>query len=111
MMRWRWLAIPSVLALLPATAVAQQDRIRGTIDRSELVVLKGNISPRARPEFDQGPLDPTQRLTLITLMLKPSATQQAALDRLLTEQQDPFSPNYHKWLTPEGYAEIGRAHV
>ena len=30
--------------------------------------------------------------------------QQAALDKLLEEQQEPDSPNYHKWLTPEQYA-------
>jgi len=31
--------------------------------------------------------------------------QQAALEQLLKEQQDPASPNYHNWLTPETYAD------
>ena len=30
---------------------------------------------------------------------------QAALDQLLREQQTLSSPNYHKWLTPEQYAD------
>jgi subtilase family serine protease len=39
------------------------------------------------------------------LVLKPSASQQADLDQLLEQQQDPSSPNYHQWLTPEEYAD------
>jgi len=37
-------------------------------------------------------------------MLKPSEAQQAALDQLLLEQQDPHSKNYHKWLSQDQYA-------
>jgi subtilase family serine protease len=38
-------------------------------------------------------------------MTAPSATQQEALSRLLAQQQDPASPNYHRWLTPAEYAD------
>jgi uncharacterized protein (TIGR03437 family) len=38
------------------------------------------------------------------ILLKPTAAQQADLQQLLGQQQDPASPNYHKWLTPEQYA-------
>ncbi len=38
-------------------------------------------------------------------MLKPSNSQQAELEQLLVDQQDPFSANYHQWLTPEQYAD------
>jgi uncharacterized protein (TIGR03437 family) len=38
-------------------------------------------------------------------MLKPSAAQQADLSQLLQAQQDPTSPSYHQWLTPEQYAD------
>jgi uncharacterized repeat protein (TIGR01451 family) len=41
----------------------------------------------------------------MTLMLKASTDQQAALEKLLRDQQDPNSPNYHKWLTPEEYGD------
>jgi len=44
-------------------------------------------------------------IDLITLALKPTPQQQANLEQLLTEQQDRSSPNYHRWLTPEQYAE------
>ena len=38
-------------------------------------------------------------------MFKATPAQQAALEQLLAEQQDPASPNYHNWLTPEQYAD------
>ena len=41
----------------------------------------------------------------MTLFFQPTAEQQAALDKLLVEQQDPTSPNYHKWLTPEEFGD------
>src|SRR5271165_5332188 len=39
-------------------------------------------------------------LSSVTVVLKPSASQQTALDELLREQQNPASAQYHKWLTP-----------
>ena len=59
----------------------------------------------ARPEFDQGAVDPSFHAQGMTLLLKQSAAQQTALQQLLAEQQDPGSPNYHKWLTPQQYAD------
>jgi len=41
----------------------------------------------------------------VSLVFKPSAAQQAALDKLLKEQQQRSSPNYHKWLTPAQFAD------
>src|SRR5258707_15381013 len=38
-------------------------------------------------------------------MLAQSENQQADLDQLLAEQQNPYSPNYHRWLEPEEYAQ------
>ena len=39
----------------------------------------------------------------VTILFQPSSEQQAALDRLLTDQQNPSSPQFHKWLTPEEF--------
>ena len=38
-------------------------------------------------------------------MVKPSAIQQAALEKLLDEQQDHTSPHYRGWLTPEQFGD------
>ena len=41
----------------------------------------------------------------IQMILKPSPEQQAALEQLLQDQQDPASLDFHKWLTPEQFAD------
>jgi len=91
--------------LVASVLPAQQDRITATIDARRSIVVRGSIPPRAQAKYDQGAVEPDFRLGNITLMLRPSAEQQAALEQLLAEQQDPASPNYHNWLTPEAYAE------
>ena len=39
----------------------------------------------------------------MVLLVKPSATQQADLDHLLADQQNPSSTLFHRWLTPEAF--------
>lgn len=85
--------------------MAQPSRITSPIDNSRRVTLTGHIHPLARPAFDRGAVDSSLALPSITLTLKPSASQQAALAQLLAAQQDPSSPEYHHWLTPEEYAD------
>jgi uncharacterized protein (TIGR03437 family) len=55
------------------------------------------------PATDRGAVDPAMQLDHMMLMIKPSATQQAELDHLLADQQNPSSANYHKWLSPEEF--------
>ena len=93
------------LFLAAWAAYAQQDRIAGPIDTTRTVVLKGNRSSRAMPQYDRGPVDPGQLINGINLVFTRTASQQAALDQLLAEQQDPTSPNYHNWLTPEQFSD------
>ena len=59
----------------------------------------------AKAENDLGPLDPSEALPAVTLVLQQTPGQQADLDRLLAAQQDPASPDYHRWLSPEQYAD------
>ena len=95
-----------LLVCLCASALkAQPARIPGPIDGRRLVVVRGSVPAQARPEADRGAVEDSFPLGNITLMLKPSPAQQAALDQLLAEQQDPSSPEYHRWLTPEAYAD------
>lgn len=91
--------------LLAVTLHAQPDRIRGAIDSGKIVVLAGHVPPRARPEFDKGAVPASFSMPDLTLDLKPSASQQIALEQLLANQQNPASADFRKWLTPEQYAE------
>ncbi len=41
----------------------------------------------------------------MSIVFKQSAAQRADFANLLQEQQNPNSPNYHAWLTPDQYAD------
>src|SRR5689334_15320505 len=94
-----------IVVLFASLGSAQPSRITNTIDGRRPVMVRSSVPRQAQSRFDQGAVEPNFRLGNITLMLKPSDSQRASLEQLLAEQQDPSSPNYHKWLTPEGYAE------
>jgi len=88
----------------PGTSqLAAKDRILRPVDSSQLSIVRGTAHPLARPEFDQGRISSEQPITgAVVFRLLPA--QQSDLDRLLRQQQDPSSPSYHNWLTPEQYA-------
>ncbi|MGC8490295.1 MAG: S53 family peptidase [Syntrophobacteraceae bacterium] len=69
------------------------------------VVLHGNVSPRAKAEFDVGPSSPSHVMNRMILLLKMDTRKQAQLDQLVSEQHDPSSANYHKWLTPAQFGQ------
>lgn len=75
------------------------------VDETRLTVLKGNTHRLARPEFDQGTAPATLPMQRMLLVLKRSPQQEAALRKLLDDQQDKASPNYHKWLTPAQFGQ------
>lgn len=85
-------------------ATAAQDRV-GEIDNNSFTAIHGNVRSEAQPQFDRGAVEGSFRLDNVTMTFKPSADQQAALDKLLSEQLDRSSPNYHRWLTPEQFAD------
>jgi uncharacterized protein (TIGR03437 family) len=94
-----------LFCLSAAVADAQPDRVRGVIDNSRTSILHGLVHANARADNDKGAVEDSFTLPAITLQLRPSAAQQTALEQLLAQQQDPGSPNYHNWLTPEQYAD------
>jgi len=84
---------------------ATADRISGALSGGQTVALQGYVNRHARPQFDRGPVEPGWRFGSIMLQTVPTPSQQKDLTRLLAEQQDRNSPNYHKWLTPEQWAD------
>ncbi len=102
------LAVLTLVCWSGGTSFAQSarvDRVAGRIAGSPAVWLEGNRRPMFRPENDQGPVADSLRLENITLSFKPTEEQQANLAALLEQQQDPSSPQYHRWLTPEQFAD------
>ncbi len=93
------------LSLTAFSQTKAPSRITRAIDERETVVLQGNVRAQVRAAVDQGRMDGGQRLQGVSMVFKRSAEQETALEKLLAEQQDSSSANYHKWLTPEQYAD------
>src|SRR5262249_9998760 len=72
-----------VLALASRALLAQGSRITRPADDAYRVTLSGSVHPKAQSRYDQGPVDPSLGMPFVTLTMKPSAIQQAALERLL----------------------------
>ncbi len=73
-----------------------QARITQAIDETQLVRLRGNVHPLARPEFDQGIVSDAAPMNRMLLLLQRSPEQQAALSKFMDEQLRSDSPNFHK---------------
>src|SRR5262252_8520455 len=93
-------ALTLLLSLSTAGLMAQRNRVAGGVDNYHRIAIQGHVHPLARAEYEQGRVDPSQRMRHVSIMLKPSDSQQADLKQLLAQQQDPSSTNYHHWLTP-----------
>jgi subtilase family serine protease len=109
MLRNKTWVLFAVLAIVTLGTQAQSNSSRAlitqTVDESKLTVLKGNTHPLARAEFDRGMAPNDMPMERMLLVLKRSPAQEAALEKLLAEQQDRTSPNFHKWLTPEQFGQ------
>jgi subtilase family serine protease len=109
----KWLAVATLLGSLGALNLAAQvnsaaPRITQAVRDSNLIVLRGNVHPLARPEYDRGLAPASLPMDRMMLLLKRSPQQEAALGVLLAQQEDRTSPNYHRWLTPAQFgAEFG----
>ncbi|MGA9070385.1 MAG: S53 family peptidase [Terracidiphilus sp.] len=95
----------SAVIFATATLSAQTPlRIVQGVDANQLRVLANHHPSWANPANDAGILPQDQLLDAMTMVLQRSPEQEAAFQKLLAEQLDPTSPNYHHWLTP---AEVG----
>ncbi|MFI5057983.1 MAG: protease pro-enzyme activation domain-containing protein [Candidatus Acidiferrales bacterium] len=103
------LLVGSLLSFSTGGASAQTQPVRARIteavDETNLVQLRGNVHPLARPEFDQGVVADSQPMNRMLLLLQRSPEQEAALRKLMDDQQNKASANFHAWLTPEQFGK------
>jgi uncharacterized protein (TIGR03437 family) len=101
-------AAPILVALLcslPGFAKAQQNRVIRPVNPGERFALTGHINPHATAANDRGRVAASLQLSYVTLTFTRSPSQDADLQKLLADQQNPQSASYHRWLTPEEYAD------
>lgn len=79
-------------------------RITSEISTAQVSPLKSSLRPWAQAQLDAGRMPTSTKLTGMTLVFNRTPAQQADLEALLAAQQDPSSPQYHQWLTPDQFA-------
>ena len=92
------LATTVLAAQRPATRIANE------VNVAQMSLLKGSQHPLAQAQFDAGRMPANSQLKGMSIVFNRSAKQQAELEALIAAQQDPASPLYHQWLTPDQFA-------
>src|SRR5579872_5526470 len=105
------LSVPALLALSVSTTWAQGSRARALVTQpireDVLHRLAGNTRSQANARNDAGAVAGDLRMEHLLLQLRRPAEREAALAQLVEDQQNPASPDYHRWLTAE---EFGAAY-
>ena len=94
----------SLVPILTVSANAQTAApalVTGPVNDGTRVTLHGNVHPLATARYDRGLAPDDLKLDRLVMVLKRNASQDAALERLIEDQQNKASANYHHWLTPE----------
>ncbi len=97
----------AVLPLLSTALWAQApaSQITAAIDNSERATVPGSHPPMAKQANDVGRVPAATKLYGINIVFSRSTAQEATLQALIAAQQNRSSPLYHKWLTPDEFAE------
>lgn len=92
-------------AALAVLHAAPPNRVLTAVDDARRVTLAGHLQPQIHSSNDLGAVESSLLLPRLSIHFKKTADQQAQLAALLANQQDPKSPLFHKWLSPEEFAE------
>ncbi len=102
-------ALLVISTLTPSATAAVPIRVRA-ISATADTPLPHMVSPRLRRATDRGSAPADRTLSAVTLYLNRTPAQEAALTQLLLDQQNPGSPHFHQWLTPQQFgAQFGIA--
>ena len=99
------LALLLLAAPLLSAQSAPADRVAANSGFATTVRLAGHLPRWANPAADAGPV-PGDTVLPLTFVLSRGPQQQAAFAQLLADQQDPASPRYHQWLTPQQAGDL-----
>jgi uncharacterized protein (TIGR03437 family) len=95
--------LPVFFGYTAVLTAAPPDRITRPVEARNTRVVPGNLHRLAQSQFDRGAVNSGMQIHDVTIMFQQSPAQQGELERLLAEQQNPSSPQFHKWLTPDEF--------
>ena len=100
------LLLCSIIGVLGTAAFGQApSRITRPVDDTRFIRVSGTTHSQASAANEVGRASGDLPMDRMLLQLKSTPEQDAALEQLLAEQQDPQSANYHRWLSPEEFGE------
>ena len=91
---------PAVQSGPAQAAPIQADRVTAPVQAALRTAVPGHIPPWAAAAVDRGPIADATPVALTFSLTRSGALQMAFL-QLLADQQNPSSPRYHQWLTPQ----------
>ena len=89
--------------VLPAEPISARATVPPILEDPDYLELPGNVHPALASARPLGPAEaqaPMERM-ILALRLAPGA--EPRLERFLADLQDPASPDYHRWLSPEQF--------
>ncbi len=78
-------------------------RITKKVDNSKRTPLYGHVPGALRKATDTGRLDPNTSSPGMIMVLKSDEDQKREIRRIIDEQQDKRTTNYHQWATPDEF--------
>jgi subtilase family serine protease len=99
------LALPLAALYGPILHAQTPNLITRPVDLGQLRALPSQHPLWASAANDLGVVPANQSLAPMTIILERSAGQEQALEQLLAGQENPASPTYHQWLTPEEFGQ------
>ncbi len=79
--------------------------INRPVNEAALVRVRGTVHPLATAAAEIGRAPAELRMERVLLLLRRSPQQESELTHFLGDLQDPASPGFHHWLTPEQFGE------
>jgi Pro-kumamolisin, activation domain/Bacterial Ig-like domain (group 3) len=92
------------------TAARPEVRVTKKVENDKRATLYGHVSGAIRTATDLGRQEPSTPSPGMIMVLKSSEEQKREIRKLVDEQQDRRTVNYHQWVTPEEFGEYFGVH-
>jgi Pro-kumamolisin, activation domain/Bacterial Ig-like domain (group 3) len=87
------------------TSARPEARVTKKVDNSKRTTLYGHVSGATRIATDLGRQEPNTPSPGMLMILKSTEDQKREIRKVIDEQQDKRTANYHQWVTPEEFGE------
>jgi subtilase family serine protease len=101
-----WTTLVGLCLASPTAAQAPaRTLVNQPINEAQRTVLRGNVSPLALSQYNQGKVSDSLPASRVLLMLNRPPEREAALQQYLREVHSKGSASYHHWITPQQFGE------